>query len=195
MDCYLGFVMYFGGNFAPRNFSTCQGQTIAISQSSALFSVLGTSFGGNGTTTFMLPHLGGRVPVGTGQAPGLSHNYQVGEVAGVEQLTLNTGQMPMHVHAFSSPFALQALSGVAAGDESDTPTAGAFLGTVADTSGGTASPVLYAPAGSGTPVNLAGGTITGTTGVAGGSSPVPIMQPYLGLTAVICTQGIFPSRN
>lgn len=194
MEAYMGMVMYFGGNFAPRNFAMCLGQTLSIAQNSALFAILGTTFGGNGVQTFLLPHLGGRAALGTGQSPGVSHNYQLGEVAGSEQVTLNTGQMPAHVHAVSIPFHVQACSGVAASDESAVPLPGTCLGSVLD-GDGKSSPVIYAPVGSGTAVNIAGGTITGSTGIAGGNTPVSLMQPYLGLTALICTQGIFPSRN
>lgn len=194
MEAYMGMVMYFGGNFAPVNFQQCLGQTLAISQQSALFAILGTTFGGNGMQTFQLPHLGGRAALGTGQAPGVGHNYQIGEIAGTEQTTLNVNQMPMHVHSVAIPFNIQACSGVAASDESAVPIAGACFGSVLD-GDGKSSPVIYAPVGSGTAVNLAGGTVTGSTGAAGGNLPFSIMQPYLGLTALICTQGLFPSRN
>jgi microcystin-dependent protein len=194
MEAYMGVVMYFGGNFAPKNFQLCMGQTIAISQSSALFAILGTTFGGNGVQTFLLPHLGGRAALGTGQAPGVGHNYQIGEVSGTENMTLNANQMPQHVHAVAIPYTLQACSGVGVGDESADPIAGGCLGTLQDADG-KSSPVIYAPAGSGTAVNLAGGTVTGSTGPAGGNLPFSIMQPYLGLAAIICTQGLFPSRN
>lgn len=194
MECYIGMVMYFGGNFAPRYFAMCQGQQMAIQQNQALFSILGTTFGGNGVSTFALPNLGGRAALGTGQAPGVGHNYQIGETAGSENVTLTTAQMPAHVHSVQLSTTLQACSGVGAGDESAVPQAGMCLGSVLD-GDGKSSPVLYAPVGSGTPVNLAGGTVSGNTGIAGGSQPFSIMQPYLAITALICTQGIFPSRN
>ncbi|WP_218942837.1 phage tail protein [Sphingomonas sp. R-74633] len=194
MEAYMGVVMYFGGNFAPKNFQMCMGQLLSISQSSALFAILGTTFGGNGMQTFQLPHLGGRAALGTGQAPGVGHNYQIGEISGTENVTLNTSQMPAHVHSVSIPYTLQACTGVAAADESADPIAGGCLASVQDADG-KSSPVIYAPAGSGTPVNLAGGTIAGSTGPAGQNLPFSIMQPYLGLTAIICTAGLFPSRN
>src|SRR5436309_16069949 len=100
MEAYIGYVMFTAGSYAPYGWSLCQGQILNVSQYNAVFALLGVTYGGNGSTTFGLPHLGGRVPVGTGQAPGVSHNYQAGETAGTEQTTILTTQMPAHVHAF-----------------------------------------------------------------------------------------------
>lgn len=194
-EMYLGQIMYAGFSFAPRGYASCLGQMMGISQQTALFSLLGTTFGGNGQSTFQLPHAGGRALLGQGQSPGVAHNYQMGEVSGSENTTLTTNQMPMHVHGVSAPISIQALSGVAALDEVDSPQAGASLGTIID-SGGTGSPVMYVPAGTtGTPVNLAGGNFAANTTVAGGSQPLSIMQPYLAVNALIVIEGLFPSRN
>lgn len=196
MEAYIGYVMFTGGNFAPRGWALCQGQLLSIAQQSALFSILGTSFGGNGQVTFGLPHLGGRVPVGTGQAPGVGHNYQLGEVSGTEQTTILSTQMPQHVHALTpaqAPVGITAVTDNTALNTASEPEAGARLGLPYDSSG--ASVAIYVPASvTGTTVNLAGG-ISGSTGIAGGSQPISIMQPYLALSAVICMEGIFPSRN
>src|SRR3954470_9404352 len=94
---FLGQISTFGFNFAPRGWATCDGQILAIATNTALFSLLGTTFGGNGQTTFALPDLRGRVPIHQGQGPGLS-SYVMGEVTGVESVTLITTQMPQHVH-------------------------------------------------------------------------------------------------
>src|SRR5947209_8060302 len=94
---FLGMIILFCGNFAPRGYALCNGQLLAIAQNTALFSLLGTYFGGNGQTTFALPDLRGRVPVGTGQGPGLS-NHDLGQLSGSEHVTLTTDQMPSHTH-------------------------------------------------------------------------------------------------
>src|SRR5687767_11620624 len=94
---FIGTVVLFAGNFAPRGWAFCAGQILSIAQNTALFSILGTTYGGNGQTTFALPDLRGRVPMGTGQGPGLQ-NYVLGEAVGVEHVTLNTTQMPAHNH-------------------------------------------------------------------------------------------------
>src|SRR4051812_19628298 len=94
---FLAEIMIFAGNFAPRGWAFCNGQILSIAQNTALFSLLGTTYGGNGQTTFALPDLRGRVPIGVGQGPGLS-SISLGEVGGTENVTLLTTQMPMHDH-------------------------------------------------------------------------------------------------
>ena len=196
MEPYMGQIMQVGFGFAPKGWMTCQGQIISIAQNSALFSLLGTVYGGNGQTTFGLPNASGRAFVGTGQAPGLSP-YQQGQIGGVENTTLTQANMPQHVHPATFSGALQALP-VGRGElatETASPEAGSLLGTVYE-SGGTTTPTLYAPAATaGTPVNLGGLTGSCQVGVAGGSQPFSILSPYLAVTTIIATQGIFPSRN
>src|ERR687884_310806 len=94
---FIGLVTIFAGNFAPRGWALCQGQLLPIAQNTALFSILGTTYGGNGQTTFALPDLRGRAPIGTGQGPGLP-SYTLGEAAGSPSITLLSTQMPMHNH-------------------------------------------------------------------------------------------------
>src|SRR5437879_11862971 len=96
----LGSIIMFAGNFAPRGWALCNGQILPIAQNTALFSILGTTYGGNGQTTFALPDLRGRVPVGSGQGPGLS-NYDLGQQGGSESETLTVNQMPEHTHAIT----------------------------------------------------------------------------------------------
>src|SRR5882757_7290611 len=96
---FLGQITLFGCNFAPRGWAVCQGQLMSISQNSALFSLLGTNYGGNGTTTFGLPDLQGRAPLGMGALVG-GQNYGIGEQAGTEFVTLSNLEMPVHSHAF-----------------------------------------------------------------------------------------------
>lgn len=97
MDGYIGEIRLWSANFAPRNWAFCHGQLISISQNTALFSILGTTYGGNGQTTFALPDLRGRVGVGTGQGPGLTYRT-LGEQAGIENVTLLANQIPNHTH-------------------------------------------------------------------------------------------------
>src|ERR1700693_3176914 len=95
---YLGAIFMFAGNFAPRGFQLCQGQLLSIQQNPALFSILGTTYGGNGTTTFQLPDLRGRVPVGEGSGPGLTP-VVLGQAAGAQNVTILTSNMPAHSHS------------------------------------------------------------------------------------------------
>jgi microcystin-dependent protein len=180
MDGTLAEIKMFAGNFAPRNWAFCSGQILAINQNTALFSLLGTTYGGNGQTTFALPDFRGRLAVGTGQGPGLS-NRNLGEVAGTEVVTLAVTEMPAHSHAAT----INVNSG---------------LGTLANPSGNflaggqdaTANPIpTYASASSAASLNAA--SVTG--GNTGGSQPHNNMPPYLGMSFIICIAGIFPSRN
>lgn len=207
---FVGQIMQVGFTFAPRGWAPCQGQLVSVAQNSALFALLGTNFGGNGQTTFGLPDARGRVFVGVGNAPGLTPIVQ-GQLAGTNNVTLNTAQMPTHNHPATftpsggTPAAgtLQAMTGALAA-ETAAPAAGSFLG-VANDSSGSVTPTFYVPAGQSgtTPVNLGGLTITGgtggggtvTVGNAGGNQPFSIMQPYLGIQTNIALEGVFPSRN
>src|ERR1700719_3340863 len=98
---YIGEIRMFGGNFAPRNWALCNGQLLLISQNTALFSILGTTYGGNGTTTFGLPNLQGRVPIHWGSGAGLS-TYAPGQTAGAESVTLLQSNLPPHSHAVNA---------------------------------------------------------------------------------------------
>ena len=100
MDEYLGMIKIFAGNFAPRGWAFCSGQILSIHQNTALFSLLGTTYGGNGQTTFALPDLRGRAPIAFGQGPDLS-SYALGETGGVEKVTLLTTEIPAHTHALN----------------------------------------------------------------------------------------------
>jgi len=170
---FVGEVRIWSLNFAPRGWAECNGQLLPISQNTALFSILGTTYGGNGTSNFALPNLQGMAPMHPGQGPGLSL-YDLGETGGSQTVTLIQGQMPQHTHA------LQVREG---GTTTNAPSAAVVLGNAAPSR-------VYLPA---TPVNttLSAASIT----VAGGSQSHENMQPYLTLTINIALQGIFPSRN
>lgn len=178
MEGTIATIMMFAGNFAPKNWAYCAGQTIAISSNTALFSLIGTTYGGNGVTNFMLPNLQGRTAIGAGSAPGLSV-YQLGQVGGAETATMTTGTMPSHTHA--------------AGAVSIDLTTNAATGTAANNNI-LASPTAdtYATAGTKPAVDYGGFSVA--VAAQGGSIPFSIMQPYLGMNYVICQYGIFPSR-
>jgi microcystin-dependent protein len=164
----------FGGNFAPRGNAFCNGQILSIAQNTALFSLLGTTYGGNGQTTFGLPNLQGRAPMHFGQGPGLS-NRSLGQQGGVETVTLNTTQIPAHNH--------QANALNAAGNQTS-PSGN----TWASSSGGRTPPPLYASS-SNTQMNAS------AMGNTGGSQPHNNMPPFLCISFIIALQGIFPTRN
>ncbi len=172
-----------GFNFAPAGYAMCNGQLLAISQNQALFSLLGTTYGGDGVSTFALPNLQGRVPIHQGNGAGLSP-YVIGQVGGTENVTLATGQMPAHSHA------LGAFNG--AGNTS-IPT-GAFLAQGPSTGSGPNATALdtYNPNANATPLlNLNAGAIQ----TAGGGQPHVNIQPYLCVNYIIALQGVFPARN
>lgn len=167
---FLGEIRTFGFNFAPLGWAFCAGQLLPISQNTALFSLLGTFYGGDGIQTFALPDLRGRVGINQGQGPGLSP-YDLGEVSGSETVTLTSAQMPGHTHA-----------AVANGSPA---TSSHPDGAVPARTGSS----QYAAAPDGTAMNA------GMIGPAGGSQPFSNIQPFLCLNFCIALQGIFPSRN
>jgi microcystin-dependent protein len=180
MDGYIAEIRMFAGNFAPRNWALCQGQILAISQNTALFSLLGTTYGGNGQTTFALPDLRGRVTLGVGAGPGLT-NKDLGELGGAENVTLAVTQIPAHNHA--------ATINVNSGPGTLSNPSGNFLAGGQDA---TANPIpTYASSANATSLNAS--SVTG--GNTGGSQPHNNMPPYLGVSYIICLAGIFPSRN
>ena len=168
---FLGQISIYGFNFAPRGWAMCNGQILPIAQNTALFSLLGTTYGGNGQTTFALPDLRSRVPIHVGQGPGLS-SYSLGQAAGTETDTLTINQMPQHNHLVN-----------ASGEDGDSSKpAGRFPAVMTQGSG-------YLSASDGS-------TMAATViGLTGGGQPFPILQPYLTLNFCIALEGIFPSRN
>jgi microcystin-dependent protein len=175
---FLGEIRVFGFNFPPVGWLQCNGQTLSISQFSALFALLGTTYGGNGTSTFSLPDLRGRFPIHAGQGPGLSV-YSLGEQTGSENVTLLSTNMPQHTHIVNAT--------TAAGNTSSP--SNAYLATPAASPHGT-SVAPYASAVSGA-ATLAPQTIS----AAGSSLPFSILPPLLCLNFCICTVGMFPSRG
>lgn len=209
-DPFLGEIRMFAGTFAPRGWAFCNGQLLAISSNTALFSLLGTNYGGDGQSTFALPNLQSRTPVGTGTGAGLSH-VVLGQVAGVENVSLTTSQLPVHAPTATftgSPGSVTATVDVAtsAAAAMVPPTAGATTYLSATTAkAGVANVAINGlftgTAPDATKANLGGvhasTTPTGSVTVnpIGGGSPVGIRNPYLGMNFIIALEGIYPSRN
>lgn len=168
---FLGEIRIYPYNFAPRNWAFCQGQLLAISQNTALFSLLGTTYGGNGITTFGLPDLQGRVPVHVGQGPGLSP-YDLGQEGGSETVTLTSSQLAPHPHPANCLTAngnqYQPDNGVWSADAGLNPQYGTTKAA------GTMAPNIIGPSGNGQPHNN--------------------IQPYQTLNYCIALQGIYPQR-
>ena len=180
MDPFLGQITIFGCNFAPVGWALCQGQTLSIAQYTAVFSLLGTNFGGNGVNNFMLPDLRSRAPLSFGQGPGLS-NYAIGETGGAEGVVINSGSYPAHSHGLFA--AASTGTGNAPGGliEAEGQTGGR---------GGAVNLALYSA--SGTATTLAPAALTAATG---GGQAHNNVQPYLALNFCIALQGIFPARS
>jgi microcystin-dependent protein len=190
-DPFLGQIIQGGWTFVPENFASCSGQLQSISQNSALFALLGTSFGGDGTNTFALPDLQGRSMVGTGQGSGLS-SYSLGLKGGTENHSLTTNEMPSHSHPVANnPNGFNAANVKATSQE---PSTGAIFGRGVDDVG-SAVPEIFLPAGT-TPTIALGLNVAGSLliGAAGGNSPFSILSPFQAVTVCIAMQGIFPSR-
>lgn len=178
-DPFIGEIFMFAGNFAPRSYALCDGQLLSISQNSALFSILGTTYGGDGRTTFGLPDLRGRFPMHPGNGPGLSPR-QLGQRSGAESAQLSVLNMPSHNHGV---------------------TARAYEGegnqTIADgatwAKSGMGDPDYQSPMTGGPTHSLAPEAIV--VGNTGGSQPFSITNPFLCVNFIIALQGLFPSRS
>lgn len=174
---FIGQITPYAFSFPPRGWRLCDGSLLPINQNTALFSLLGTQYGGNGTTTFALPDLRGRASLSQGQGPGLS-NYVIGQATGVENVTLLSTQMPQHTHSWAASTAF---------GTQPSPAAGFLSG--GQIPNGTPIPSYAAPGGATVP--LAANTLA----TAGTNTPHTNMQPYLVLNYCIAVSGIFPSRN
>lgn len=174
MEGNIAQIKLFAPDFAPKNWALCQGQIMSIAQNSALFSLLGTTFGGNGIQTFGLPDFRGRTPIGTGTT------HQLGEMSGTEQTSLNAANLPPHTHTISGSARVKASSV----SNTEFP-AGAYWGKGANNYGSAKSGAMNAGA---VLPNL-------TVANAGSSVPIGNAQPSLGINFIICLYGIYPSRN
>jgi microcystin-dependent protein len=175
-DAYMGSIVLFAGNFEPRNWAYCDGRLLPIASYQALFSLLGTTYGGDGRTTFALPDLRGRVPISSGNGPGLTPR-PLGSRAGQERVTLHDTEMPTHSHTASGT--IKAKEEADNGDPSNNFIAGngsTIFGTTSD-------------------VQMNNNSVNVTVNSAGGSQAHENMPPYLALNYIICLQGLFPPRN
>lgn len=193
MDPFIGQIVMFAGNYAPRNWAFCEGQIMSISSNAALFSILGTTYGGDGRVTFALPDLRGRVSIQPGNAPGLNY-YRLGQSGGVESVVLTTAEIPSHTHMAQMQEQPISIAVNASDDEgdSDDPT-DAFW---AKNSSGNE---IYGSSGG---TQMSSGAVTAsmpqaqiTVNQTGGSQAHTNIQPYLCINHIIALQGIYPSRS
>lgn len=179
MEGTLAEVRMFAGNFAPRGWQLCNGQLLPIAQWTAVFALVGTIYGGNGQTTFGLPDFRGRIALGTGNGPGLP-SVQLGEMAGVENTTLISTNLPAHNHQATGNITRQAsLDGTLSTDPTGRRTANTNIYTNATDDLANMAPI---------PINL-------PASIAGSSQPFNNRCPYIGMNYIICVEGIFPSRD
>jgi len=173
-------IRFFAGDFQPKSWAYCDGRLLSISTNSALFSLLGTTYGGNGVQTFALPDLRSRIAIGTGSGPGLD-TYELGEMSGTPSKTLNITNLPPHNHPASCIVSVPTYS---------------ETGTTSDATGGilASAPGLYASGvtADATLATQGGNVIVSATG---GNQPLNVEQPYLAMNYIICLYGIYPSRN
>lgn len=177
MEGIMGVVVCFAGSYIPRDWQSCDGQSLSITTYPLLFKLLGTRYGGDGVTTFMLPDLGGRTAVSAGQSP--AYNYRLGEPAGAASVTLGINNLPIHTHSGEITLYLGANSSPGSESTVNDGVPADFTGAYATSGDSTMLmpdyQVAIQPAGSGDPVN--------------------IRSPYLVITHIICVKGIFPSRS
>ncbi len=180
MNPFLGQIGLFACNFAPQGWALCEGQILSIAQSTALFSLLGVNFGGNGVNNFQLPDLRGRAPLACGQGPGLSQ-YDIGQADGAETVSIDATRYPAHSHAL-----------FAAASTATENTPGGLIEAQGQTGGrgGAVNLALYSNAGTATTLAPAA-----LTPASGGGQPHTNLQPYLALNFCIALQGIFPARS
>jgi microcystin-dependent protein len=197
-EAWLGEIRWVPYNFAPRGWASCDGQILSIAQNTALFSLLGTTYGGNGQTTFALPDMRGRVPMHVGQGPGLS-TRDLGEVGGTETVTLLIPEIPSHSHTLAShthtipalPVEIRASNFAA----TKTSPAGSVLATPPTNIYSTGLAGATLAAGSAVTAEGTTGGGNGTTMAAGGNAPHQNMPPFLVVRCIIALEGIFPSLN
>lgn len=187
---FIGSICYFGFPFAPSGWMQCSGQLLSIANNTALFSLIGTTYGGDGVQTFALPNLMGRTMVHPGQGRGLTPIGQ-GEISGLQNTTLLPANLPMHSHAITGVTAATVVATTTGTGTNETDDNKLGFGL-----GGT-FPNIYSDA-TPNPANYVGKVSTAFSGMptpAGGSQPTPITNPYLGINTCISLVGIFPSRN
>ncbi|TGN24599.1 phage tail protein [Empedobacter tilapiae] len=195
MEPTIGEIRMFAGNFAPYGWMLCQGQLLSISGNEALYTIIGTFYGGDGISTFALPNLASRVPVGMGQGLGL-RNIILGEQVGAERVTLTNPQLPAHTHA-ADKNSVQVTNGIASNMPSTEhePTNGKSLGVATNKGISTLGYNQEVPNMTLHETTLKNEDLTKTTLPVGGNQPHNNMQPYLGINFIIAIEGIYPSRS
>tara|TARA_R110002072_G_scaffold42064_4_gene117448 strand:+ start:4657 stop:5220 length:564 start_codon:yes stop_codon:yes gene_type:complete len=183
-DGCIGEIRMFGGNFAPRNWALCNGQLLSIADNTALFSILGTTYGGDGRTTFGLPDLRGRIPMHPGNGPGLTPR-QLGQKGGVERVQLTNSELPSHAHPATSNATMKAIS--TEGD-STTPKDRVLAKS------GAGDPDFGTESNADTSLHSSAISVNTNVGNAGGNESHQNLQPYNCVNFIICLFGIFPSR-
>lgn len=188
---YIGQIIPFSGNFAITGMTMCSGQLLAISQFTALFSIIGTYYGGNGQTNFAVPDLRGRRMIHQGTGLGLQ-TYTIGQDGGAENVSILTSNLPSHTHTVSGTFSA---SGATPKATQQAATANAVIGHSDDISTNTplSKPAIYCPSGTTASVTLGGMNIS--AGLTGGNTPVSILSPFLCVTMLLVLNGVFPTRN
>ncbi len=175
----MGVIKIFAGNFAPRGYLFCNGALLSINQNEALFSILGTTYGGDGISTFALPNLNGRAPIGTGNST-TGQSYVLGEVGGTFQTTLLSANMP----SFASQLKISNTNA-----NSITPSASSSIAVTGQPNGRQFDAIpSFVDADPNTPINAMSVTFTGQ------NLPINTMPPYLGINYIICVEGLYPSR-
>lgn len=170
-DQFVGEIRLFGGNYAPQGWAMCNGQLLPINGNEVLFALIGTTYGGDGQTTFALPDLRGRIPVHTGKNPSTGTNFPLGQLAGVEEVTLVEAQLPTHTHAVNANQALGTQT---------SPTNAVWATSTVSQYANTAPNGVMSNA---------------TIDVVGGNSPHDNMMPFLVMTYIIALEGVYPSQN
>lgn len=181
MDAFTGEIMTFGGGYAPANWALCQGQVLSINQYQILYSLIGTTYGGDGVNNFRLPDLQGVVMVGMGQGQGLT-SHALAQAFGVPTVTVQTANIPPHTHQIMV-------------DSSDQPGLPSPTGALLTSANCVAASAAYvAAAGAGTPVVMATQTVDPDGGV---TTPIPLpnFMPTMAMTMMICVQGLYPTRQ
>ena len=193
MDPFISMIVLWGPSWAPRNWALCEGQLLAISTNTALFSLIGTIYGGDGRTTFALPDFRGRVPIGQGTGPGLTP-YRIGAKGGVESVTLNSLQIPSHSHLANTSGLSVVIEASKDYADQDEPGNGRVLARSATASFARVN--IYKDSATNLEP-LAGGAVGGTVviGNTGGSQSHTNVQPFQVVSFIMALYGIFPSRN
>ena len=201
MDTFIGQIIMFAGNFAPRDWAFCDGQLLQISENQSLYSILGTTYGGDGRTTFGLPDFRGRVPIGQGQGNGLTSRI-MGEQIGIEDITLSTAQMPIHSHAAETTISGSSVTAKLKASSAEGTTNVPLNNYLAKPSNiGLQSINMYDSsadiemASDAIEIDLSAVTANTTTDDTGGNSAHNNIQPSLVMNYIICVNGVYPSRS